>query len=92
MKLSTPASITIFIGILVSLAILVFKKDMFVPSLVILSGFLLASYNVNCSITGHCNIWAWFLSMCYFIYGLGILCMIYNDKQFNQMERFFKLN
>lgn len=49
--------------------------------LVIFIGSLIAAYNVNCTLVGHCEVWAWILVFLYVIAIVMHLVMIFSDKK-----------
>jgi hypothetical protein len=38
---------------------------------------ILSAYNVNCTLIGHCKVWAWFLTVFYIIYAIIVVMSMY---------------
>jgi hypothetical protein len=79
--LTLPSAITLACGVILAIILSIYKRGMLSSSLFILMGFMIASYNVQCSITGHCVTWSWVLSASYLIYTISILYLVYNDRK-----------
>ena len=71
LTLSVPAFIIAVTGIVLSIAVTLYVPKLFVASLVMLAVFFVAAYNANCAVVGHCNVWAWVLSISYVLMALG---------------------
>jgi hypothetical protein len=78
--LSKQALIILAVGLLVSLSLAFYKPEFIIPSFVVFLSFILAAYNINCTITGHCIVWSYFLVGIYLIYSSMILYAIYTGK------------
>lgn len=72
-KITLAAFITFVAGIFVAIALLFAGSIGPMMSLFTLFVFMILSYNVNCLQLGHCNIWAWFLTIVYVIYATFVL-------------------
>jgi len=59
---------------LIGLAISIFMaaKGLAMPALIVLAGAFLAAYNANCTVIGHCDMWAWTL---FIIYALNMFML-----------------
>jgi uncharacterized membrane protein len=75
LKMTHQAFIIAVIGALTG--IFAGLKGMAVPGLIVMAGAFLAAYNVNCTVVGHCDIWAWTLVVIYAInlFMIGKLAM-----------------
>ena len=80
MKYNVPTLITLLSGIFTTLFLVYKRSDLLLPSIFVLLGFGLSAYTVNCTITGHCNFWAWLLAVCYVIYGVNIIMLANNGQ------------
>jgi hypothetical protein len=66
LSVTLPALITAVCGLL--LGLVCGLKIHIVLGLTIPLTFLVGAYNVNCTVVGHCNIWASFLTGMYVVY------------------------
>jgi hypothetical protein len=82
-KLTRAAFYTLFAGLILSIVI-AFTLPVYGPliGIVVLFVWMLVAYNLNCVQVGHCNNWAWILTVFYLVYiGFAIFALIYhNDK------------
>lgn len=81
LKMTRAALITLTMGFLLSFCIAVFIPHGILIGLITFFGFIVAAYNVNCSIVGKCNNWAIFLVVIYVIYVILNLLLIFTDKK-----------
>ena len=44
-----------------------------VAGLIVILPFFMGAYTVNCTIVGHCTVWAWILTIIYVINVLGVV-------------------
>jgi len=78
LKITNQAFIISIIGIVIGIFI-AFQK-MPIPGLMIMAGAFLAAYNANCSVIGHCDIWAWSLVIVYALNMFFIGRMAFDNK------------
>ena len=71
LKISLQSLIIVIGGIFLSLILSVFLNIW--VGLGLLPIFLLSAYNVNCTLVGHCTIWAWILTSLFLIQVLSYL-------------------
>ena len=74
LKISYPSFIMAISGIVVSIILSFFINIWFGIS--VLPVFLLAAYNVNCSIVGHCYVWAWILTSLFLLQLISYIFII----------------
>jgi len=74
LNITIPALITAISGLILGI-ILAFKINMYM-GLILLPVILIAAYNVNCAIVGHCTTWAWILTGVYMLYVLMVSVMM----------------
>lgn len=76
-KISLNAYIILIAGLIMCIVI------MFIGPLGPLFGVIaflfviLSAYNVNCTLVGHCKVWAWFLTVFYIIYAIVVVMTMY---------------
>ena len=75
-KVTLPALISAVAGIF-GATFLMFKGQTDIAISLMFALFINA-YTVNCAVTGHCNTWAWFLTILFFIN----IVMIFSLKKF----------
>jgi Ca2+/Na+ antiporter len=72
--------IVLSMGIILSVFLFMVNPKFIASSLVILVAFLLASYNVNCTVYGKCENWSWILTACYVFYVVSLIYLVYKNK------------
>lgn len=79
-KIARPAFITLLSGIILALVIAIFIPYGVFIAIYVLLIFLLLSYNINCTLVGHCKTWAWILTVIYLIYVTISVIVIFTNK------------
>lgn len=67
LHISRAALITLLVGILASVVILIVAPNAYgvMVAIYVLLVVMLVSYNINCTLLGHCKVYAWFLTIFY---------------------------
>lgn len=60
--IAATAMVSALVSLIVLHKYLPFASRMSIALSLLLGGFV-AAYNVNCTVVGHCNVWAWFLTV-----------------------------
>ena len=76
LKITQQAFIISIVGAIVG--ILIAMKGMVIPGLIVMFGAFLAAYNSNCTVVGHCNIWAWTLAI---VYSLSLTMLVLGRRR-----------
>jgi len=74
LKLTLPSLITLVCGVAIA-AVFAIKVSPLM-GLGVMLPFLLAAYNVNCTVVGHCSAWAMVLALCYMVYALSVVVLV----------------
>jgi hypothetical protein len=85
-KISLPSLVMVVAGIIVSLIVSLSVNVWF--GLGLLPVFLLSAYNVNCSIVGHCVLWAWVLVSIFLLQLLSYIMIIMMSSK-KDLKRLF---
>jgi len=65
--MTLPAAIIAAVGVVSAITMVLYHPGLLMPSLVMLGVFFIAAYNVNCTVVGHCETFAWILTVCFLI-------------------------
>jgi hypothetical protein len=80
-KIARPAFYTLIFAIILAIVVALFIPYGIFIGIYILLIFLLLSYNINCTLVGHCKTWAWILTTAYIIYVTSSVILIFINKQ-----------
>ena len=67
LTMTLPAAIIAAIGIVSAIAMVLYHPGLLLPSMVMLGVFFIAAYNINCTVVGHCETFAWILTLCFLV-------------------------
>jgi len=65
--MTLPAAIIAAIGVVSAVAMVLYHPGLLLPSMVMLGVFFIAAYNINCTVVGHCETFAWILTLCFLV-------------------------
>lgn len=85
---SVPALSIAVIGLVAGLVMSLFHVNLIIPALVMIAVFFLVAYNINCTIVGHCEYFAWGLLGAFMLLlasGGGLAFWRYKDMQPQEM-------
>jgi hypothetical protein len=84
LKLTLPSLITLVCGAVIATVFAI--KISPIMGLGVMLPFLLATYNVNCTVVGHCSAWAMVLALFYVVYTLSVLMLVVFVKPSSGMK------
>lgn len=67
LTMTLPAAIIAAIGVVSAVAMVLYHPGLLLPSMVMLGVFFIAAYNINCTVVGHCETFAWILTLCFLV-------------------------
>ena len=76
-KISLNAYIILIAGLIMCIVIMFIGPYGPIAGIVAFLFVILVAYNVNCTLVGHCRVWAWFLTVFYIIYAIVIVMVMY---------------